>query len=69
MLKIGKGIAKDFEIAQEQIAEFSFTSLSMSWFENVQFEALKKKITKKNIFKCFFQESRQCVFCMGSHLA
>ena len=38
MLKIWKDIEKDFEMAEEQIAEFSFTSLSMSWFENVQFE-------------------------------
>ena len=35
--QIWKYIEKDFEIAEEQIAEFSFTPLSMSWFKNVQF--------------------------------
>ena len=43
MLKIGKDIEKDFEIAEEQIAEFSFTSLAMSWFEKVQLEGLKNQ--------------------------
>ena len=43
MLKIWKDIEKDFEIAEEQTAEFSFTSSAMRWFEKFQLEGLKNQ--------------------------